>query len=140
MNKMETEQLPINLNTSWSFFQIWNKSLENGEERKPQPRERLWASELGNAPVDTYLKLLGTEPSNPPNTRSKRKFEAGNMLEWVVEMVLRRAGIFKDTQAWLSHQYPGMLEVTGKVDFFAGGEVNVTEANKKIDELGLPEF
>jgi hypothetical protein len=126
---------------SWSLFKIWNDSIEKGRDPKPvQPRDHLWASELGGSMVDIYLKLKGTTPSNPPNARSNRKFEAGNMMEWVVGMVLTRAGILIESQKWVKYQYPGLLAVTGKIDHLAGGNPDWERAEKTLDDLQLPEF
>ncbi len=130
----------MNNNMKWSIGQVWNEALENGSRREMKERDHIWASEIGGAYIDRYLKMKGTEPTNPPNPRSLRKFEAGNMMEWVVGMVLKRAGIYKDTQEWLAFQYPGLLKVTGKLDFLAGGEVDWEKAKASVFELELPEF
>jgi hypothetical protein len=126
-------------NMSWSFFQVWNESLEQREERPIKTRNNLWASELGKSDVDLYLKMKGVKPSNPFDARSLRKFEAGNIWEWIVGLVLKRAGVLMDTQEWVSHQYPGLLEVTGKLDYLAGGSPDWEKAQFEIHELGLPE-
>jgi len=125
---------------SWSFYQIWNESLEQRESRKPYKRKNLWASELGKAPIDLFLKMNGVAPSNPFDPRTLRKFEAGNIWEWIVGLVLKRAGVFKGEQGWVSYQYPGLLEVTGKLDFLAGGKPDWEESRKRIEELELPPF
>lgn len=127
-------------NMSWSFGQAWNASLENRAEREMKPRTRIWASEIGGSHIDRYLKMKGTTPTNPPNARSLRKFEAGNMMEWVVGLVLKRAGVLIENQEWLSYQYPGLCEVTGKLDFFAGGKPDWEKAIFEVKSLGLPEF
>lgn len=124
----------------WSIGQIWNEALENRSEREITPRTHIWASEMGGSYIDRYLRMTGTKPTNPPNARSLRKFEAGNMMEWVVGMILKRAGIYKATQDHISHQYPGLLEVTGRLDFLAGGEVDWEKARSEVFQLELPEF
>lgn len=124
----------------WSFYQIWNESLEQYEPRQLTPRSHIWATELGGAYLDRYLKMKGEAPSNPPNARSLRKFEAGNLLEWIVEKILQRSGILRDLQTWVSFQYPDMLKVTGKCDFIAGGKVDWDKAGKVVHNAGLPEF
>lgn len=126
--------------TSWSFFQIWNKSLEQREKRRYDPRARIWASELGGSMVDRYLKMIGTEPTNPPNARSLRKFEAGNLWEWIVGLVLKRAGILLDEQGWVEFKYPDLLPVTGKLDYLAGGEPDWGKAKDDIRQFGFPDF
>lgn len=128
------------MNNSWSFYQVWNQSLEQRKERPVTSRANLWASELGKSLVDNYLKMRGEVPTNPPNMRSLRKFEAGNIWEWVVGLVLKRAGIFLGEQKWNSFQYPNLIEVTGKIDFLAGGKPDWEKARVEIENLGLPEF
>ena len=123
---------------SWGFAMAWNKALEQVEERPMKIRRNLWASELGKSPVDLFLKMNATPLTNPPNPRSLRKFEAGNVFEWIVSLVLKRAGILKEQQKWVSHRYSGMLEVTGKADFIAGGIAKKDEAIESISNLGLP--
>lgn len=124
---------------NWGFAQVWNKSLEEREEREMKKRDNLWASELGKAPIDLWLKLRATPLTNPPNARSLRKFEAGNVFEWVVSLILKRAGILKESQKWSSFQYPGLVAVTGKADFIAGGKIDLERFEKEMSNLELPE-
>lgn len=131
-----------NLPLSWGFSQIWNKSLESREDRKTEPRDHLWATDLGKPMVDVYLKLRGEQPSNPPNPRSKRKFEAGNIWEWIVKLILIRANILRTSQQRVEFQYPGLIKTTGKMDFVAGGKPDYDNARKEVDamaQLGMPE-
>ncbi len=128
------------MKNSWSFYQVWNQSLEQRKERAIVSRDNLWASELGKSLVDNYLKMKGEVPTNPPNMRSLRKFEAGNIWEWVVGLVLKRAGIYLGEQKWNSFRYPDLIEVTGKIDFLAGGNPDWEKAKAEIEHLGLPEF
>jgi hypothetical protein len=133
----------LNNKCSWTFYDIWNKSLEENNHQRPlQPRDKIWASEFGNSYIDRYLKMKGEPPTNPPNARSRRKFEAGNIWEAIVNYVLRRAGILQDYQKWLSYQYPDLLVVSGKLDFIAGGTPDYDKAISVIQtELNwLPEF
>lgn len=125
-------------NPDWLFSKIWNESLEEGEERLYEPRERIFATELGKAPVDVYLAMKGTPPSNPPNGRSKRKFEAGNMWEWIVGLVLKRAGVIRSSQERVELQFDGMCPVSGRLDYIVGGKVNPEEAKAEIAKFELP--
>lgn len=129
----------MEINQNWGFAQVWNESLEQVLKKELKSRDYLWASELGKSPIDIWLKLKGLPYSNEPNARSLRKFEAGNFFEWVVSIVLKRAGILKESQRWSSHQYPGLLKVTGKVDFIAGGKVDVQLFEQEMHAIGLPE-
>lgn len=125
---------------SWSFSQIWNESLEQRENRPYKARETIWASELGGAMIDRYLKFTGVEPSNPFSPRSLRKFEAGNIWEWIVRLVLKRAGIHLEDQGWVKYQYPHCLAVTGKFDDYAGGKPDWEKSKAEIHALELPEI
>lgn len=126
---------------TWSFQKQWNDALTIGrEERKVEPRARIWASELGGSMADRYLKLKGVKPSTPPDSRALRKFEAGNLMEWVVELVLRRSGILQESQEHVEFQYKGLLPVTGRLDFLAGGTIDFEKAEAELEALHLPEF
>jgi len=124
----------------WTLAQVWNKGLDNQTEREIVPRDYLWASELGKAPIDVFLRLKGTKPSNPPNKRSMRKFEAGNVFEWIVSLILKRAGILLDEQDHCFYQYPGLLKVTGRTDFIAGGKPNFSKAIGEMKALDMPDM
>ena len=127
---------------NWTFYNIWNESLESRKERELKPRQKIWASELGSSYIDRYLKMKAVKPTNPPNARSLRKFEAGNIWETIVGYVLSRAGILIANQSWLSYQYEGQFPVTGKLDFVAGGKPDFNKAQFVLSqEFGwLPEF
>lgn len=124
---------------TWQISKIWNQSVDVGEERPVKPRSKIWASELGKSDLDIYLKLIGEPVSNPFDARARRKFEAGNLFEWVVKLVLMRCGIYKSSQDWLGNSEFG-IEVSGKLDHLAGGQPNYEEAEKQIKELELPEL
>jgi len=89
--------------------------------------------------IDRYLKMKGVEPTNPPNIRSLRKFEAGNLVEWVVRFVLERAGIIQDSQERVMIEYPKLLKVSGRLDFLAGGCIDFERAQNDIVKSYLPE-
>lgn len=124
---------------TWAFTQIWNKSLEERKEMPTTPRDYIWASELGKSAIDIILRMRGETPTNPPNPRSLRKFEAGNIWEWVVKLILLRAGILQGNQKYCSWQYPGLLRVSGKLDFVAGGRPDYERSRAELNKLFLPE-
>ncbi len=125
--------------SSYAFAKVWNDALLQREERKYEPRSRIWASELGKARVDVFLAMNGEPPSNPPNPRSLRKFEAGNIWEWIISLILHRAGILEESQAYATFTYPGCLQVTGKCDFLCSGSPPLKFAEDEIATLALPE-
>ena len=134
---VNTKALP-----TWGVSEIWNAALTDREERKLEVRDYLWASEIGNPPIDTYLKMNATPYSNPANDRAKRKFEAGNVFEWIVSLVLKRADVLRDSQKRCEHQYEGLLRVSGKGDFIAGGQVDPKGAQEFLhflEEAEMPE-
>lgn len=122
---------------NWRLAEVWNAATLAREERPNTPRNYMWASELGKGVADVILRMRGEEPTNPPNARSRRKFEAGNIFEWIVRLVLLRSGILTNSQERVVHQYEGLLEVTGKLDFEAGGVPNYDAA---LDSLGVIEL
>jgi len=129
------------MDNSWDFGSAWNDALEIGRPvRELKPRKNMWAGEIGGSFIDRYLKMNAVPATNPPNPRSQRKFEAGNTMEWLLKMVLKRAGILQETQTWLRYQYPSLLEVTGKLDFQAGGEVDWEKSKDAVLGFELPEF
>lgn len=123
----------------WSFGGIWNKTLAEDNERLVEARSYLWASDIGKPFIDVWLAMRGTKKTNPPNARSRRKFEAGNVWEWIVKIILLRSGILIASQDRLEHTYPGLLRVSGKVDFIAGGKPDYEKGRAGIADLMLPE-
>jgi hypothetical protein len=122
----------------WEFAKVWNDSLLKEHSRPIEPRDYIWASEIGGAYADRYLRMTGIAPTNPPNNRSLRKFQAGNIWEFVIQFVLTRAGILISRQQHLKFQYDGLLAVTGRPDFMVGGVPNIDKAKEDIMAMGLP--
>ncbi len=125
---------------SWGFADVWNQSLVVRPERPLVSRDYVWASEIGGPMIDRYLKMTGVQKSNAPNMRSLRKFQAGDIWEWLCALVLKRAGILIEQQTKLSYQYPGLLRTSGKLDFLAGGQPDWAKARREMGSLGLPEM
>lgn len=123
---------------SWTFTDLWNQSVLS-ENRELKERDYCWASEIGGPMIDRYLKMKAVPYTNPPNIRSLRKFEAGNVMEWIVRFVLTRAGIIREFQEEVWVEYDGLLKVKGKLDFLAGGFLDADRATADISQLGLPQ-
>jgi len=125
----------------WTFSEIWNKSVEQREVREIKPREKIWASELGKSDLDIYLKMIGEAPSNDFDDRSIRKFEAGNLFEWIIKIILTRCGIYQESQKWVGYKKDDQsVEVSGKIDHLAGGKINFEKAKQELEVLQLPDF
>lgn len=123
----------------YGIFQAWSAGLASVPQRPLEVRDYLWASELYGAPIDVYLKMRATPYTNPPNERSLMKFEAAHLVEWIIGMILRRAGILKGEEVRCEYQYPGLLKVTGRMDKLMGGLPNYDSARQELTALGLPE-
>lgn len=123
----------------WNIMQVWNDSIER-TDRPIEPRERLYASELGGSMIDRWHKLKGTPYTNPPNSRSMRKFMAGDIWEWIIKTVLIRAGIPFSTQEKVLLEYPDLLPISGRLDFIAGGSIKPVEAKKRLEAEDIPDF
>jgi hypothetical protein len=121
--------------TEWSLSKVWGQALESVPKRTFEPRERLWASELYGSNIDLVLKLRGTEPTNPPDARALRKMDAGRMMEDFVELVLRRAGILHSSQDRIVFNEGNLLEVSGKLDFIAGGRPDRDMIAKMLEDI-----
>lgn len=127
---------------TWTFTGGWNASLDEVERYGASARDYLWASQLGNSQVDIFLALMGHEPSNPFDSRAKRKFDAGVLWEWIAELVAKRSGIFISKQDSVSYQHPEGLRVSGKLDLKIGGVRNlkqIKEMEAALQVIGLPE-
>lgn len=123
------------IGTGWRLDKLWNESLHTIPERPMQPRNYMYASELGGSYIDRYLKMNAVPMTNKPNDRSLRKFSAGHVFEWIVGLVLTMAGVMKAKQLRGEYQIPGCLSVAGRLDFIAGGLVDWDAAEAKVKEL-----
>lgn len=119
----------------WDFASLWNEAIRSLPERPLQKRDHIWASELGGAYIDRYLKMHGHPYSNPINFRSKRKFTAGHIWEWIVGIVLTATGIIRAQQLRGEVQLPKLLKVTGRLDFIAGGDIDWVKAKENVQVM-----
>lgn len=122
---------------SWSVDDLWNSSIIKAD-RPLVKRDYEWASSLGYPMIDRFLKMNAVPVTNRPTLRALRKFEAGNVYEFLVRFVLQRAGIILDRQQEIWTNYPGLLRVKGKLDFLAGGKPNFEMAKRDVRALCLP--
>lgn len=125
----------INTGSAWNIAVLWNKALESLPERPLVPRDYMWASELGQSFITRYLRMNAVKMSNPPNARSRRKFIAGHIWEWIIKVVLTMCGVLQSSQNRIHTDFKGMLRVSGKVDFIAGGQIDWFAARLKAREL-----
>lgn len=126
---------PTLIGAPWNFATVWNKTLDSVQDRPMVPRNYLYASELGQSFIDRYLKMYCVPFTNPPNFRSRRKFQAGNMWEWVVAMVFIAAGLLKKKQIRVETELKNLLRVSGRLDYVVGGSFDYEAAKKRITEI-----
>jgi len=120
----------------FNLMDVWNATIEKSD--KPlEPRSRVYASEIGGSMIDRYLKMKAEPFTNPPNSRSMRKFMAGDIWEWIVQTVLIKAGIKFRTQERVYVEYEGLLPISGKIDFIITGD---TDFDNVVIDPNMPEF
>ena len=122
--------------TKWSIAGIWNEQLTFGrKERKLEPRQHIWASELGRNPYERYLKMTAVKPDFDFDERTLRKFEAGNFFERIIGFIFVCAGILKEDNKWYEiPESKDHIRVTGKPDFVAGGKPDWERVKEHISE------
>lgn len=116
----------------WVFVGMWNQALALNPPRVYEPRDYIWASELGGSFYDRYFKMKGRKPTTPPNLRSRRKFEGGNLTEWIVMQILARAGVLTASQEYITYE-GSALKVTGRADLRAGGDIKEVVKGDMLD-------
>lgn len=110
----------------WQLGKIWDECFDKAPDQLI-PRDYLYASEVGSSFLEVFLKMRGVQPTNYPTSVARMKMEAGKVWESIVRMVLKRAGILKSSQQKVDFQLPGLLPVHGKLDFIAGGQIDLDQ-------------
>lgn len=123
------------IGTPWRFDTLWNKALDSMPERPMVKRDYMWASELGQSFLTRYLKMNAHPMSNPPNARSRRKFISGHIWEWIVKLVLSMCGVLQSYQGRVETNFKGLLRVSGKQDYIAGGVVDWEKAKEEMKRI-----
>lgn len=122
---MADKKIPATIvGVPWKFSDVWNLTLDSQKDRPFIARDYIYASEMGGAFCDRYLKMYGVSQTNPPNTRSKRKFQAGNVWEMVLALIMVTSGMMRKKQIRVEHKLPRCLRVSGRTDFIMGGAID----------------
>lgn len=125
---------------NWSLAEIWNEAALK-EDRPMKKRNYVYASEIGGAMYDRFLKMTAVPYTNPPTNRSMRKFLAGNIWEHTVKQILISSGVYKRDEIKVDAMpYDDCLPVHGRLDFIAGGFIDGDEAFKRLAALALPDY
>lgn len=126
------------MTNSWSIYKLWNENIleiRNGKKRKNEPREILFASELGKSYIDLWYSLKGEEPSNDFTETTLRKFDAGVIWEKVLETIYKRIGILIESQKPLKLEMKNCLPIWGRIDFLVGGRLDKEKAKNQLEEV-----
>lgn len=119
--------------TAWHLSEIWNATRDIDRTRSYEPRDYIWASELGGSFYDRYWKMHGRDATTPPNLRSQRKFDSGNLIEWIVKQIFVQSHVQHRQQDYIVNT-EGAMKVTGKADFIAGGKIKLTK-NEDLPDI-----
>lgn len=114
----------------WNLQSVWDTAFEEIRQDTIIPRDYLYASELGTSHIDCFLKMKGEPYTNTFTSNARRKMEAGKVWESIVLFVLSRIGIIKDHQGKHDLKLDGLLSVHGKLDFLAGGFIDIEKAKE----------
>lgn len=120
------------MDNNWSIQTIWNDLIT--EERQPQKRDYIRASDIGKPYLDRYLTMKGVPITNPFDARILRVFNVGNAFEEdVVGRIFHLLGIMVKTQEEVVVKTPGLLNVVGHYDYKIGGKVQLDRLRKLMD-------
>lgn len=119
----------------WSLKTIWNETLDRPQPRPLVPRNYAYASEIGKSFCDRYLSMYGVKPTNPPNTRSLRKFQAGDCWEFIFGIMLISAGMLKKKQLRVESKLPRLMRVSGRLDYIVGAPDDWKTAKENIKKM-----
>ncbi len=120
---------------SWTIQEIWNDTFVGESTTEVKPRDYIRASEIGKSFLDRYYAMTGVEWTHPFDARVLRIFEAGNIYEWLVRLVLIRAGILRHDEKEIKIEPEGILPVIGHLDFIAGGKPDWKQAQSIVPLL-----
>lgn len=126
---------------SWSLSQIWN-SCSYKKDRPLQRRAYVYASELSQPFCDRILKMDAVPATNPPNDRSRRKFLAGNLFEYLVKQILTCSGFYAEDEFKIDAvPYLDCLPVHGRADFKSiKGIIDPEAALYRLNKLAFPDY
>lgn len=101
---------------------IWNEGLdESSRQRKIEPRDYIYSSEIGKSYWDRFMKMKGVQPTEIKDPRVLRKFAMGNIIEELVGRMLAQVGFLKTSQEHIEiPATANTLKITGRIDFIAG--------------------
>jgi len=101
---------------NWSIKYLISDLLAGGATTKPDPREEIWASDLGKPLYDTICKLNGVPYTNPTDGGGMVTFLLGKAIEKGIYEMLTQCGIAYEGQDKINVQLSNCLPVVGRPD------------------------
>jgi len=125
------------MDNNWSINYLISDMLGGGASLKPEPRNEIWASDLGKPVFDTYHKMKGTPYTNPTDGKGMITFLLGKAIEQGVYNMLKDVGLAYESQERVKVELPNCLPVVGRPDLILEVEnwdvaiSNVSHLNKR---------
>jgi len=102
--------------SNWNIRDLLADLMEARSSARPEPREVIWASDLGKPYVDRWLQMKGVPYSNPPNGQELMTYFLGWQIEVGIEEMLLSAGLATRSQEKVTVHLDGHLPVVGRAD------------------------
>ena len=107
------------------FEQIISADLMRKQgERELKARDYVYASEIGGSLLDTYLSMMGVEPTNPPDERALRTMNMGHIFEdYVSSLFPAELKVEKEVSVEYTENGDLYVPVHGRIDFLINDEI-----------------
>ena len=100
----------------WNIRDLLGDLMGASARTQPQPRDTIWASDLGKPYVDRWLEMKGVPYTNPATGKDLMRFFLGKQIEAGIESMLTRCGLPFRSQEKLSVEQEDCLPVVGQAD------------------------
>jgi len=108
----------MNDTDNWNIKDLVSDLIGHTAETVPQPREIIWASDLGKPYIDRWHQMKGTPYSNPADGKGLMTFFLGRQIEEGLTGMLKTCQIAFDSQDKVEVKQEGCLPVVGRPDIY----------------------
>lgn len=130
---MPKKNLPGIGSKEWSIPEIINE-FYSVETREIEPRDYIYASEIGMPFRDRYYSMLGIKPTEIVGPRARRIFQEGYAREISVVNIMRDIGLLSDAQTVIElPEDKEHLRVSGRADLLVDGEIDFSKRVKELE-------
>ncbi len=102
--------------SNWNVRDLLADLMAARAQASPEPREVIWASDLGKPYVDRWLQMKGVPYSNPPSGQELMTYYLGWQIEVGIEEMLLTCGLATRSQQVVKVHLEGYLPVVGRAD------------------------